>query len=155
MFVSQFLFACSKKDADYEYASRDGGGSWSYKGDFGYDVAPGEYESGLSTGDSGEGLEGKEEPTNNDKPKAGQLTVCAYNDNDNWAFIQSLLARGQEGDGLFQAYQEQYKLINNRISLKIKNGNNVKVELLDDALPLSKREFTMYYAQVRVIEYSV
>ena len=31
----------------------------------------------------------------------------------------------------------------------------VKVELLDDALPLSKREFTMYYAQVRVIEYSV
>ena len=31
----------------------------------------------------------------------------------------------------------------------------VKVELLDDALPLSKREFTMYYAQVRIIEYSV
>ena len=134
MFVSMFLFACSKKDADYDFAGRDGGGSWSYKGDTGYEVAPGGYESGLSTGDSGEGLEGKEEePTNNDKPKAGQLTVCAYNDNDNWAFIQSLLTRGQEGDGFFQAYQEQYKLINNRISLKIKNGNNVKVELLDDS----------------------
>ena len=148
LFMSAFLFACSEKDfggwskADddrgtAEIAPSIDGGGWYSKGDT-YTEAGGKIDGGYS-GDTID-VPGGEPGTNNERPKAGQLTVCAYNDNDNWNFLQSLLVKGQEKDGLFYDYQNQFKLINNRISLKIKNGNNVKVELLAD----NKVEYTAY-----------
>ncbi len=124
LFVTAFLFAC-KKTLDSEIDTK--GSYFSTKG-----------ESASGVDDyfpSDASISGEDEKTENLEniiPKAGQLTACAYNDNDNFDFFKSLLIKGQEGNALFKVYHDKYQLINNRISLKIKNGNNVKVELLNN-----------------------
>ena len=68
--------------------------------------------------------------------KPGQLTVCAYNDNEYYDYYRSLI----DQQGLFSEYQEKFKLNNNRVSLSFKNANNVMVELLEDG----KTVYTSY-----------
>ena len=133
MIFALIFGACKKADMmSGEYYSRESddgysvpGGYSGYKGDSGTstEAMPGEY-TGFEGRDDGTTTE----PANN-LPRSGQLTVKAYNDNDNWDFYKSLITRGQEKDGEFFKYQEKYSLANNRIKLSFKGLSNVKVTL--------------------------
>lgn len=113
------LVGCSKKGLV------DGSGGFHY---YSY--------SDVSTKETGD-LEWAEEGPSDDDSKnqekilPGQLTVCAYDDNANWDYYQSLITRGQE-TGAFFDYQEKYKLSNNRIRLTIKDKVIAKISLLND-----------------------
>ncbi|MBP5408356.1 MAG: VWA domain-containing protein [Bacilli bacterium] len=133
--ILAFIFsACATKDAGYtakhdysdEYSSGEVGG-----GDFGYKIEPsglgvddeyigyGEYESEPSTADFGYS-------ENGNKYRSGQLTVKAYNDNENWDYYRDLIQKD------FVSYQNNFKLACNRIKLSFKGLSNVRVTLYKD-----------------------
>jgi hypothetical protein len=63
----------------------------------------------------------------------GQLTACAYNDNDHFSFWQSLLTSTQEGPGLFESFYENFLFkTGNRIKIKVPSNMDVIVHLVDD-----------------------
>ena len=65
--------------------------------------------------------------------KPGQLTACAYNDNDHFSFWQSLLTSTQEGPGLFENFYENFAFKTaNRIKIKVPTNMDVTVHLVDD-----------------------
>ena len=56
----------------------------------------------------------------------GQLTACAYNDNDHFSFWQSLLTSTQEGPGLFESFYENFLFKTaNRIKIKVPSNMDV------------------------------
>ena len=63
----------------------------------------------------------------------GQLTACAYNDNDHFSFWQSLLTSTQEGPGLFESFYDNFLFKTaNRIKIKVPSNMDVIVHLVDD-----------------------
>ena len=140
--ILAFIFsacAMNNKDAyseyeDYPYSDdgligydREPG----YKGDSGCIVEPGGYtvDSSGYVADDGYvdyGTEEYSDHTNGDKYRSGQLTVKAYNDNDNWDYYRDLLQND------FSTYQNSFKLSTNRIKLSFKGLSNVKVTLYND-----------------------
>ena len=145
LMIAALFFSACKANKDME--AYDGGeGGWvepggygTYKGDSEHstEVMPGEY--GYTT------IEGKDDGSSttstNNLPRSGQLTVKAYNDNENWDYYKSLITKGQEKDGEFKRYQDKYNLANNRVKLSFKGVSNIKVTLLNDE---SEAEFIAY-----------
>jgi len=115
------LVACAKKGYS------DGGGGFSYSESEAY------YKSDAVTKDVGD----TDEDGSSDKSDQGrvllpgQLTACAYSDNERWDYFQSLITKGQQ-EGAFFTYQEKYKLASNRIKLNVKDKVVAKFSLLDD-----------------------
>lgn len=113
------LVACAKKGYS------DGGGGFSYSEAY--------YKSDAVTKDVGD----TDEDGSSDKSDQGrvllpgQLTACAYSDNERWDYFQSLITKGQQ-EGAFFTYQEKYKLASNRIKLNVKDKVVAKFSLLDD-----------------------
>ena len=65
--------------------------------------------------------------------QAGQLTSCAYNDNDHFTFWKELMSSNQEGEGIFKNYYEKYSFkAFNRLKVKVPINISVKVHLLDE-----------------------
>ena len=117
---------CAKKD----FSGPSAAGGLYAPDSYSYGTSPALKESGdILEGEEGEKVEDTEEQQ---EIKAGQLTVCAYDDNEKWQYYQSLITRGQT-EGAFYAYQNKYKLASNRIKLSIKDKVNVKISLLNDA----------------------
>ena len=96
----------------------------------GYSDIAGDY----MTGDISEEVAEPDESTSLiTKIPAGQLTACAYSDNEHYSFWQGLLTTNQEGKGLFKDYSELYEFKTaNRIKLQFPAKTYVKVELLDE-----------------------
>ena len=63
----------------------------------------------------------------------GQLTACAYNDNDHFNFWQSLLTSNQEEFGEFKSYYDQFAFKTyNRIKIIVPSNMDVIVNLVDE-----------------------
>lgn len=65
--------------------------------------------------------------------EAGMLTGSVIFDNNTYEYWTSLITKGQDGDGLFKEYfdSESFNTLK-RVKLTIKNGKNVKVELVEN-----------------------
>ena len=68
--------------------------------------------------------------------KPGQLTACAYDDNEHFSFWKSLVsqyAQTNESNGLFQNYYEIFEFKTyNRLIIKVPTNVDAKVHLVDD-----------------------
>ena len=136
------LTACSGASAKGEDASADlsGEGEW-FGGHTDVDgyVPGGDYDyAGEAVGGGeatpGEGEEEKNEEEEQVKVPAGQLTCSALDDNAHYPFWKSLMTSTQEGKGPFQQYYEDFEFkTKNRLELTINNGNNVSVQIKNDA----------------------
>ncbi len=98
----------------------------------------GDYAGGAESGIPGEKEPEKEEeilPDEDDQQvqiQPGQLTACAYDDNDHYSFWQSLVTSNQEGDGIFKNYYSQFTFTTmNRIKITVPKGVPTKVCLLN------------------------
>ncbi len=79
--------------------------------------------------------------TEEEKPEAGeydeiimpgQLTACAYDDNEHFAFWKSLITSSQEGSGVFNDYYSQFSFQTlNRIKITVPSSVPTKVSLLN------------------------
>ena len=90
-----------------------------------------------SPGKSDYAAEGDVVPPNGDEEeqvmKPGQLTACAYNDNDHFSFWQSLLTSDQKGPCLFESFYENFAFKTaNRIKIKVPTNMDVTVHLVDE-----------------------
>ena len=64
---------------------------------------------------------------------AGQLTACAYDDNEHFAFWQGLLSSNQEGNGIFKFYYDNFAFKTlNRIQIKVPTNMDVLVHLVNE-----------------------
>lgn len=128
LFIFMFTFACS---GGYEKADLgvDPGG--------GYDDSLG-FDSSISDYFVKESYEFTElHPISNYKydinKTAGMLTGSIVFDNDAYAYWKSLIQSGQEGEGIFKKYFDEYIFdTSKRIHIQIENASNVKVELEDE-----------------------
>ena len=68
--------------------------------------------------------------------KPGQLTACAYDDNEHFSFWKSLVsqyAQTNESNGLFQNYYEMFEFKTyNRLVIKVPTNVDAKIHLVDD-----------------------
>lgn len=146
------LVGCNVKDATngdnlesardvpyYSEPSKEGDTSYSDYSDVedsGYyeKIEPGireEYESGYTDVIAGEyhSFDG----TKTNLPRAGQMTASVTMDNEKYDFWKSLLVKGQENDGIFKNYNDNYAFItSNRIVLTFPKGAYVKASLISD-----------------------
>ena len=134
------LAGCSSAKADSTGLSKDDG----YAPDPSYGIPTGYDEWGEEggtsvTGDTvadvdiaGEGA--PEEPISN-KPKAGQLTCSALDDNEKYDYWKSLSEyQEDQKKGIFQTYREDFAFNTfNRIGLTINNGKNISVKIEGDS----------------------
>ena len=113
------------------YGGGYGGGYADMEGEIagGYEDSKGDVP-GASEEEPGEGSEDVESTIT--KIPAGQLTACAYSDNEKYLFWQGLLTTNQEGKGAFKDYADKFDFHTaNRIKLQFPAKTYVKVELLD------------------------
>ena len=83
--------------------------------------------------DGGDGEEIDDYYENQEQIKAGQLTASATFDNDKYAFWQSLLTSNQEGNGIFEGYNNNYAFKTaNRITLTFPKGTYARVTLKNE-----------------------
>lgn len=62
----------------------------------------------------------------------GQITACAYDDNERFAFWQGLITSNQEQDGIFKTYYSQFLFSTmNRIKITVPKEVPTKVSLLN------------------------
>lgn len=67
------------------------------------------------------------------RPKAGQLTCSALDDNKYYDYWKSLGSTTQEGDAIFKSYKDHFAFNTyNRLDLTINNGNDVLVKVKGD-----------------------
>ena len=72
------------------------------------------------------------EATNNELPKAGQLTASATFDNVKYNYWKGLVTTNQEGAGIFESYERTFAFKTaNRIALTFPKGTIAKVTLLN------------------------
>ena len=95
----------------------------------------GDFAGGMESAPSdGETEVDPEAPEENEKPSPimpGQLTACAYDDNEHFAFWKSLITSSQEGSGIFSDYYSQFMFQTlNRIKITVPASVPTKVSLL-------------------------
>ena len=115
LMLSMFLASCSS-GAEYDGGATKGEG---YYG--GAPVAPGDVSDQTGQQDQ------------NKDVAPGQLTACAYNDNDNYSYWQGLISSNQEGKGQFALFNDQSSFrTENRIRIKVPTNMDVLVHLVND-----------------------
>lgn len=141
-----FMVGCSGKANNLEASLNNGGGVSSKDeglhgesgGDAEFASIPG-YHSKTESGDAAPRLDGDKpsddiasSPDANNNLHAGLLTASATDDNLKFDFWKSLLVRGQDADGVFKNYNDNYKFKTaNRIKLTFPKGSVVKVNLMN------------------------
>lgn len=161
------MTACSgteKMSADTK--GGDGGSDPTYSYDDALAPTGGDYieEGGYSEGIPDGDIEGSgdEDPgtsvDNQARPKPGQLTCSALDDNKYYDYWKSLATSNQEGQGQFQYYREHFAFNTfNRLDLTINNGNDVSVKVKGDtyATKVDNLHKAYLFPQVEQEEYTV